>query len=111
MPAIHVRNVPEATLAALRERAGRHGRSLEHEVLEILEKAAAETAPVRLVTTTTSARSTWRREDIYGDEDEPARQPTKSEHVQIIEETLARHDTPGATAESIDAALRDARGE
>lgn len=42
---------------------------------------------------------------------EPARQPTKAEHVRIIEETLARHDTPGATAESIDAALRDARGE
>lgn len=111
MPAIHVRNVPEATVAALRERAERHGRSLEHEVLEILENAAAEPAPVRLVTTTTSVTSAWRREDIYGDEDEPERQPTKAEHVRIIEETLARHDTPGATAESIDAALREVRGE
>ena len=44
-------------------------------------------------------------------EDEPERQPTKAEHVRIIEETLARHDTPGATAESIDAALRETRGE
>lgn len=44
-------------------------------------------------------------------EDDPAREPTKAEHVRMIEETLARHDTPGASAESIDAALREVRGE
>lgn len=42
---------------------------------------------------------------------ESARQRTKSEYVRIIEETLARKDTPGATAELIDEALREARGE
>ncbi len=40
-----------------------------------------------------------------------ARQRTKSEYVRIIEETLTRSDTPGATAESIDEALREARGD
>lgn len=65
MPAIHVRNVPEATLAALRERAERHGRSLQMEVLAILEQAAAEPEPIKLVTAKTSGNSTWRREDIY----------------------------------------------
>ncbi|MPY76898.1 MAG: Arc family DNA-binding protein [Actinophytocola sp.] len=74
MPAIHVRNVPESTLSALRERAERHGRSMQQEVLEILENAAAEPvpaqapAPIQLVTTTTSVKATWRREDIYDDE-------------------------------------------
>jgi len=74
MPAIHVRNVPEATVSALRERAERHGRSMQQEVLEILENAAAEPvptqapAPIQLATTRTSVTATWRREDIYGDE-------------------------------------------
>jgi plasmid stability protein len=74
MPAIHVRNVPERTIAALRERAMRHGRSMQQEVLEILQAAATEVGhaeqlvPIDLVTVTTSGTSTWRREEIYGDE-------------------------------------------
>jgi plasmid stability protein len=66
--------VPEATCAALRERAARHGRTMQQEVLEILETAAAAPiprqapAPIQLVAAQTSARTTWRREDIYGDE-------------------------------------------
>ncbi|MPY96568.1 MAG: Arc family DNA-binding protein [Actinophytocola sp.] len=74
MPAIHIRNVPEPTLAALRERAARHGRSMQQELLDILENAAAESAPaqpprpIQLATTRTSVTATWRREDIYDDE-------------------------------------------
>jgi len=74
MPAIHVRNVPESTISGLRERADRHGRSMQQEVLEILQTAAAEPAsvqapsPIELVTADTSANATWRREEIYGDE-------------------------------------------
>jgi plasmid stability protein len=74
MPAIHVRNVPERTIAALRERAARHGRSMQQEVLEILQAAATEVgrdelpAPIDLVTATTSGTTTWRREEIYGNE-------------------------------------------
>lgn len=74
MPAIHIRNVPESTVSALRERADRHGRSMQQEIREILDAAAAEPvpsqapSPVQLVTANTSVRTTWRREDIYGDE-------------------------------------------
>lgn len=74
MPAVHVRNVPEAVLAALRERAERHGRSMQQELLAILEQAATEPArapapePIRLVKVRTPGRSGFRREEIYGDE-------------------------------------------
>ena len=74
MPALHVRNVPEPLVAALRERAERNGRSVQQEILRILEAAAAQPiegesrTPIRLVTVKTSGKSSWRREDIYGDE-------------------------------------------
>ena len=42
MGALHVRNVPESLIVALRERAERHGHSIQQEVLQILEAAAAE---------------------------------------------------------------------
>lgn len=74
MPAIHVRNIPEATLAALRERACSHGRSMQQEVREILRAAATDPVPqqdpgpVDLVTAHTGGDQTWRREEIYGDQ-------------------------------------------
>jgi plasmid stability protein len=75
MVAFNVRNVPEPIAAALRERARKHGRSLQHELLLILESAAAEPTsdssappPIRLKTVRTGGRSTWSREEIYGDE-------------------------------------------
>jgi plasmid stability protein len=75
MVALNIRNVPEPVAAALRERAGRHGRSLQQELLSILESAAAEPAspatappPIRLTTVRTGGTSTWSREEIYGDE-------------------------------------------
>lgn len=42
---------------------------------------------------------------------ELAHQRTKSEYLKIIEEQLATSASPGATAESIDETLREARGE
>jgi plasmid stability protein len=74
MPAIHVRNVPEHVAAAIRERAERHGHSMQQELLEILEAAATQPArgekppPIELVTVRTAGTSSWRREEIYGDE-------------------------------------------
>jgi plasmid stability protein len=42
VPDVLIRNVPEATLAALKERAGRGHRSLQQELLGILQAAAEE---------------------------------------------------------------------
>ena len=72
MTAIHVRNVPEPVVTALRERAARHGRSMQQEVHNILEAAATappslETPqPIRLTTVRTASTSTWDREGIFG---------------------------------------------
>jgi len=75
MVAFNIRNVPEPVAAALRERASRHGHSLQQELLLILESAASERAtdrpvlpPIRLTTVRTAGTSTWSREEIYGDE-------------------------------------------
>jgi plasmid stability protein len=74
VPAIHVRNVPESIIFALRERAQRRGRSMQQDILEILQAAASEpiasepVEPIHLITVRTPGRSTWRREDIYDDE-------------------------------------------
>jgi plasmid stability protein len=74
MAALHIRDVPEPVVAALRERADRRGHSMQQELRQILETAASEPVPaeqpfpVRLVTVRTSGRSSWRREEIYGDE-------------------------------------------
>ncbi len=63
----------EGLLRILRERAKRHGRSLEQELRAILDAAghvtgAARLPPIRLTTVRTAAGSTWPREEIYGDE-------------------------------------------
>jgi len=75
MVAFNVRNVPGSVASALRERASRHGHSLQQELLQILEAAAAEPVtdvvpppPVSLHTVRTQGTSTWPRESIY-DED------------------------------------------
>ncbi|MHB1533728.1 MAG: FitA-like ribbon-helix-helix domain-containing protein [Acidimicrobiales bacterium] len=73
MGAIHVRNVPEPVVTALRERAERHGHSMQQEIRQILEEAATARPPrealepIPLTTVRTAATSTWRREEIYGD--------------------------------------------
>ncbi|MGH7897050.1 MAG: FitA-like ribbon-helix-helix domain-containing protein [Candidatus Binatia bacterium] len=44
MPAIHIREIDDAVVDALKKRASRNQRSLQGEVRHILEKAAAEGA-------------------------------------------------------------------
>jgi plasmid stability protein len=74
MVALLIRNVPEPVAASLRERAQRNGRSLQQELLDILAAVATEPAPgdaappIRLTTVRTPGRSSWRREEIYGDD-------------------------------------------
>ena len=75
MVAFNVRNVPGPIAAALRERARKHGRSLQQELLAILESAAAEPTPgpvslppLHLTTVNSSGSSTWSRQQIYGDD-------------------------------------------
>jgi antitoxin (DNA-binding transcriptional repressor) of toxin-antitoxin stability system len=63
----------EGVLRILRERARRHGRSLEQELRAILDAAenvsgATRLPPIRLATVRTAVGSTWSREEIYGDE-------------------------------------------
>ncbi|MGH9067714.1 MAG: FitA-like ribbon-helix-helix domain-containing protein [Acidimicrobiales bacterium] len=73
MTAVHVRNVSEQTLAGLRERAARHGHSMQQEIVAVLDQAASEQgpgqvrAPVRLATVNTSTETTWSRGEIYGE--------------------------------------------
>lgn len=42
MPALHIRDVPEETVAAIKRRAARRGHSVQQELREVLELAAAE---------------------------------------------------------------------
>jgi len=71
--ALHVRDVPESVVTALRERAARHGQSMQQEIRQILAAAAQgsppheHSEPVRLTTVRTPVSSTWDREEIYGD--------------------------------------------
>ncbi|MGH3265069.1 MAG: type II toxin-antitoxin system prevent-host-death family antitoxin [Trebonia sp.] len=63
----------DALVTALRDRARRHGRSLEQELRAILDAARAGEAatvlsPIQLHTVRTPANSTWSREEIYADE-------------------------------------------
>ncbi len=74
MPAIHVRSIDDAVIAALKDRARRNHRSLQGEVKSILEAAASgETgsrrAPhrLRLHTVKVGARSSYSRDVIYDD--------------------------------------------
>jgi antitoxin (DNA-binding transcriptional repressor) of toxin-antitoxin stability system len=62
---------PAGLVAALRERARRHGRSLQQEVHSILAEADESPTtlpPIQLKTVRTAASSRWSRAEIYGDE-------------------------------------------
>jgi antitoxin (DNA-binding transcriptional repressor) of toxin-antitoxin stability system len=63
----------EGLVRILRDRARRHGRSLEQELRAILDTAEnaagpAPLPPIRLATVRSAGSSTWSREEIYGDE-------------------------------------------
>jgi plasmid stability protein len=48
MPAVTIRNLPEATHRALKVRAARHGRSTEAEIRDIIENAVRPQERIRL---------------------------------------------------------------
>ncbi len=77
MPALHIREVDDATLQRLKLRAKANHRSLQGEVKAILEEASlpkqkTSTArrPLRLPHVAVGAQVTYNREEIYGGEDD-----------------------------------------
>jgi plasmid stability protein len=75
MPALHIRDVPEETLTALKRRAARQGHSVQQEVREVLATAAAEPIGGRrprqlaLHTVDTGHTEPFDREDFYDDDE------------------------------------------
>lgn len=72
MSALHIRDVSPAVLAALKARADRHHRSVQGEVKCILEAALIQAEPgarrsLTLHLAEVGAPTTYRRDDIYGD--------------------------------------------
>jgi len=68
-----IMNETEGLVRILRERARRHGRSIQQELRAMLEVAEngpgpAPLPPIRLATVRRAGSSTWSREEIYGDE-------------------------------------------
>lgn len=75
MPALHIRDVPEETVAAIKRRAARHGYSVQQELRAVLERAAAEPIPgarprpLSLHTVTTGQSAPFDRSEFYDDEE------------------------------------------
>ena len=74
MLGIHVRELSEQTMRALKRRAQAHHRSVQGEVREILVEAArtappeGEYPPIGLHHVDIGSERPWTREDIYGDD-------------------------------------------
>ena len=75
MPALHVRDVPEDTVAALKRRAALHGHSVQQELRDILDRATAEPMRARvprtmdLHTVSTGRPGPFDRTTFYGDDE------------------------------------------
>ena len=76
MPAVHVRDVDDAVLDALRARAARSHRSLQGELRAILEEAARDTPAasgrkrrLRIKTVRVGAPVKYSRDAIYQDDE------------------------------------------
>lgn len=75
MQAIHIRDVPTETVAALKRRAARRGHSMQQELREVLARAAAEPdddAPprqLRLRTVSTGRTGMFDRAGFYDDDE------------------------------------------
>ena len=70
MPALHIRDVPEETVAALKAKAARNGRSMQQELRELLDRAADEPSRPRrrrldLSFVDSGNSEPWDRDDIY----------------------------------------------
>ena len=75
MPALHIRDVPEETLAAIKRRAARRGHSVQQELRQVLEQIAAEPLPgprprrLALRTVVTGRSEPFDRTHFYGDDE------------------------------------------
>lgn len=72
MKSLHIRGVSESTIERLKSRATRHHRSLQGELLAVLDEAARQAvveAPneFRIRTVKTQGLQDWTREGIYED--------------------------------------------
>jgi plasmid stability protein len=75
MQAIHIRDVPDDVVAALKRRARANRRSLQGELLVTLEEAARRAPPeepppplVLMVSEAPASTGTWSRDDLYDDD-------------------------------------------
>jgi plasmid stability protein len=74
MPAVRIKDLPSEVIEALQRRAARHERSLEGELRHILATIARQEspsppfAPLKLKLSNASPETSWRREEIYGDD-------------------------------------------
>ena len=74
MPAIHIRDVPEEVVDALKRRAAGHHRSLQMELRHILDAIAREEPelkilpPIELELSTAKPKGPWGRDEIYDDD-------------------------------------------
>ncbi len=73
MKSLHIRGVPEPTIDRLKRRAARHHRSLQGELLALLEEAAQQFSAddeeaFELLTVKTGRRQPWTRGEIYEDD-------------------------------------------
>lgn len=75
MPALHIRDVPEETVEAIKRRAARRGHSMQQELREVLDQAAAAPPPgsrprrLALRTVTTGSAEAFDRADFYDDDE------------------------------------------
>lgn len=73
MKALHIRDISEQTLSALKRLAALHHRSLQGELHYILERAVEQDKeeilgePIHLYTVSSGTNSDWSRDDIYDD--------------------------------------------
>lgn len=71
MPALHIRNVSDETVALLKRRAQRHGHSLEAELRDILVEAG-NAPPVRM-------DLSFETRIVLSDAPEPTTEPTRAD--------------------------------
>jgi plasmid stability protein len=74
MPALHIRNVDDEVVEALKQLAEEHHRSLEGELRYLLERAALGRAgrgrgrKLRLKTVSVGSKASYGRDEIYSEE-------------------------------------------
>ena len=74
MPALHIRDIPEDVIEALKQRAAKNDRSLQKELRHILLTLVRQNPPIeglpplRLHLSNASPDTDWSRDEIYDDD-------------------------------------------